>query len=111
MSEEPTMGLTSVVGPTTQQRCTKIHDLAPLCFPAVQPRTLPVFLSNGSGPVAPTRALHLGMGGASGASPLTFTQFSHSKRLPLSWDIWWRMRLDFQLKALGLVSLAFCRGP
>lgn len=32
---------------------------------------------------------------------VTFTQFSHSKRLPLSWDIWWRMRLDFQLKALG----------
>ena len=27
MSEEPTMGLTSVVGPTTQQRCTKIHDI------------------------------------------------------------------------------------
>lgn len=31
----------------------------------------------------------------------TLSQFSHSKRLPLSWDIWWRMRLDFQLKALG----------
>lgn len=31
----------------------------------------------------------------------TLSQFSHSKRLPLSCDIWWRMRLDFQLKALG----------
>lgn len=31
----------------------------------------------------------------------TLSQFSHSKRFPLSCDIWWRMRLDFQLKAFG----------
>lgn len=40
---------------------------------------------------------------------VTFTQFSHSKRLPLSWDIWWRMRLDFQLKALGHWSHLYSR--
>ena len=48
-------------------------------------------------------------GGGSAHGHVTFTQFSHSKRLPLSWDIWWRMRLDFQLKALGHWSHLYSR--
>ena len=57
---------------------------------------------------APSVRTRVGGTGGGGGS-VTFTQFSHSKRLPLSWDIWWRMRLDFQLKALGHWSHLYSR--